>query len=645
MAPVLWVLLGYLVLLLQVLWRSLRMLLSRLLQMLSIMLASQSLLLPLLPPLLMILALTCLVLLWMVLHPPRMLRLLLGIILFCILVMSTLWLLGQSLASQRSVHLMIITVMLLLSNLTNMTIMPLVFSSTHDLVDMVEPITYRMACTIPHWQQAMEEEIAALHDQGTWSLVASLNNCNIVGCKWVYKVKKNPDGTISRYKVRFVAPGFSQRQGLGFQETFSPVVRHTTVRLVLALAASNCWKLRQLDVKIVFLHGDLQEEVYMQQPKGFVDPLFPSHVCKLHKSLYGLKQAPRAWNDKFTSFLPTLGFASNHCDPSLFVRIQSASIVILLLYVDDIILTGSDELALQFVIDELGSVFELKDMGPLTYFLGLQIHYDASGMFITQEKMPRIFFIELVWHRASLALLHVFLMFILALPTDGIPLADPITYRSLVGALQYLTFTRPDIAYAVNTACQFMKSPTDVHFGLVKRILRYLQGSLHRGLHYSAGPLRLIAYSDADWVVILAPGGPLLGSLFSWQSKRQSAVSRSSTEAEYRALANTAADVYWIHQVLCVLQVPLCSPPLLHCDNLSAIALSSNDVFHSRIKHLDTDFHFVREKVQQKDLQLQFISTSDQVADLLTKGLLPGVFSQYCSNLNLSSRLVQIAEG
>ena len=184
----------------------------------------------------------------------------------------------------------------------------------------VEPHSFKAASTIPEWQSAMREELDALHAQGTWDLVPLPPAKNLVGCKWVYRIKKNADGSIARHKARLVAKGFSQEEGIDYNETFSPVVKPTTVRLVLALAAQFNWSLRQLDVTNAFLHGLLHEEVYMTQPQGFVSKLHPSDfVCRLKKSLYGLKQAPRAWNERFTSFLPSLGFQASPADPSLFV--------------------------------------------------------------------------------------------------------------------------------------------------------------------------------------------------------------------------------------------------------------------------------------------------------------------------------------
>ncbi|CAL2264036.1 unnamed protein product [Prunus armeniaca] len=433
----------------------------------------------------------------------------------------------------------------------------------------------------PQWKQAMQEEIDALHMQGTWSLVPNPGNKNIVGSKWIYKIKRNSDGSIARHKAWLVAQGFSQEQGLDFSETFSPIVRHTTIRLILSLDAMNKWQLRQLDVKNAFLHGELEEEVFMKQPQGFADPRYPDFVCKLKKSLYGLKQAPRAWNAKFTRYLPAIGFQASQSDPSLFVRHSDSEVVILLLYVDDIILTGSNEKMVQLVIDELRFVFEMKDLGKLKFFLGLQVSYASNGdIVVNQSKYAK----ELL-HKAGMHSCrscstpckpHT-----QVLKESGEVLTDPTLFRSIVGALQYLTFTRPDLAYSVNSVCQYMNQPTDLHWHLVKRILKYVQGTLEYGLSFTTGDMHLSAYSDADWA---------------------GDINTRIAEAWYRALANTTADLAWIRQVLKDLKLYLPDPPVAYCDNLSTLTLSSNPVYHSRIKHLDIDFHFVRERVQKKDL-------------------------------------------
>ncbi|XP_068329800.1 uncharacterized mitochondrial protein AtMg00810-like [Pyrus communis] len=304
-----------------------------------------------------------------------------------------------------------------------------------------------------------------------------------------------------------------------------------------------------MDVKDAFLHGILQEEVYMAQPSGFQSTAHPPHyVCKLQKSLYDLKQAPRAWNDRFTSFLPGLGFKASQANPSLFVQHSSKGTVVLLLYVDDVILTGSSELV-SGVITGLTDKFDMKNLGQLNYFLGLQISYTTGGLFVSQTKyitelVAKVDFQDckscatpcLPYHRL--------------LKNDGKPFHNPEQYIGIVGALQYLTFTRPDIAFSVNQACQFMHNPMESHVIAVKQIIRYLKGTSNFGIQFRPGPIHLQFYSDADWVgdpndhrstsgfVIFLGSNPI-----SWSSKKQHTVSKSSTEAEYRALAITIAEL------------------------------------------------------------------------------------------------------
>ncbi|KAM1099692.1 hypothetical protein ACFX15_006016 [Malus domestica] len=521
------------------------------------------------------------------------------------------------------------------------------------LVDLsqTEPATYKSALKSSVWLSTMKEELSALHSQGTWSLVPLPPHKNLVGCKWVYKIKKNADGTISRYKARLVAKGFNQEEGVDYGETFSPVVKPTTVRLVLALAAHFGWSLRQLDVKNAFLHGILQEEVYMSQPPGFLDPHYSTHVCRLHKSLYGLKQAPRAWNERFTMFLPSLGFLTTYSDSSLFVKHVGQSVVLLLLYVDDIIITGSATDAITEVIGALHSEFDIKDLGPLHYFLGIQITQQSHGLFLSQSKYVSDLLIKTDMLQSKSCTTPC-LAYNRLLKDDGKPFNNPALYRSIVGALQYLTFTRPDIAFSVHQVCQFMHCPMESHFVAVKRILRYLRGTQDYGIQFSTGDLTFYAYSDADWagdpndrrsttgLVVYLGSNPI-----SWSSKKQNTVSRSSTEAEYRALSSTVAEMDWIKQLLQFMNVSVPSPAILYCDNLSAIALAYNPVMHQRTKHIDIDVHFVRERVAKKLLQVQFVTSNAQFADILTKGLSTSLFHTHCYNLRLGNSHPEIAGG
>lgn len=232
----------------------------------------------------------------------------------------------------------------------------------------------------------MDVQINALIKNGTWSLAKYEHGMNVVGSKWVFRIKRNPDGSVERYKARLVATGFHQQEGIDYGETFSPVIKPCTIRLVLSIAVMNHWPLRQLDVENAFLHGELDEEVYMKQPPGYVDPNYPNHVCRLHKSLYGLKQAPRAWFSKLSGYLKQLGFTASIADNSLFVRQTSSSIIYVLVYVDDIIVTGSSSSLTDKLITDLGSAFAVKDMGALTYFLGVEVIKQGAHLILTQHK-------------------------------------------------------------------------------------------------------------------------------------------------------------------------------------------------------------------------------------------------------------------
>ncbi|CAM8971397.1 unnamed protein product [Rhodiola kirilowii] len=487
----------------------------------------------------------------------------------------------------------------------------------------------------------MAEEINALLKNQTWSLVPPSPVQHVVGCKWIFRIKRKSDGSVERYKARLVAKGFHQQYGIEYGETYSPVVKPATIRTVLCLAVSRNWPLRQLDVKNAFLHGFLQEDVYMSQPPGFIDPSRPTHVCKLLKSIYGLKQAPRIWFERMSHFLLAVGFRLSKADSSLFIYRHGGHTIFFLLYVDDIVVTAdSEDLLLRF-INMLSNGFDIKDLGPLHYFLGLQVISQADGLHINQLKYAH----DILAKYDLLQSQPVSTPMTTKSPlnsTDGTLLDNPTIFREMIGSLQYLTITRPDIAYSVNFISQFMSQPRTPHLVAAKRILRYVKGTIDYGLYFTPQrhPVTIAAYSDADWAGCLesrrSQSGYLIyigTNLVSWCSKKQPTIARSSAESEYRALAHASAETTWLASLLYELGANIQYPILLYCDNLSATYMASNPVFHARTKHIELDYHFVREKVAVGSHLVRFIPSTDQPADLLTKALHRHRHKTLCSKL------------
>ena len=407
------------------------------------------------------------------------------------------------------------------------------------------------------------------------------------------------------------------------------MVKPTTIRLVLSIAVNNGWQLRQLDINNAFLQGTFTEDVYMAQPPGFLDQDKAGFVCKLRKAIYGLKQTPRAWYEELKGFLTTSGFSNSLADTSLFIYKHGSSIIYMLVYVDDIIVTGDNAQVVNQFIQCLAARFSLKDLGSLTHFLGIKVQTHSGGGLLLSQKR---YILDLL-QRNNMANVK-------PTPTPlppgchlqlnmGVPMADPTTYRATLGSLQYLSLTRPDICFAVNKLSQFMHKPTDIHWQMVKRVLRYLQGTVQDCLLlHRHSPSSVHAFSDADWggnkedlsstsaYIIYLGRNPI-----SWSSKKQHTTARSSTEAEYRAVVDTAAEISWICSLLTELYFPVNHAPVIYCDNIGATQLSSNPVFHSRMKHVAIDFHFIRQRVQSGNLRVSHVSSQDQLADVLTKSL------------------------
>ncbi|KAH9799567.1 retrovirus-related pol polyprotein from transposon RE2 [Citrus sinensis] len=516
-----------------------------------------------------------------------------------------------------------------------------------------ELISISQALTDPKWLKAMQEEFQALQANHTWELVLPTVPVKVVGNKWVFRIKYNPDGSILKHKARLVAKGFHQVHGIDYTETFSPVVKASTVRVVLSIAVMNNWILRQIDVNNAFLNGILDQEVYMAQPEGFVNSQKPQHICKLRKAIYGLKQAPRAWFARFrTAMTSQWNFQNSKSDNSLFYKRENGHLLLVLVYVDDIIITGSNSARVQQVIQDMQHTFALKDLGELSYFLGIEVSKLNNGIHLSQAK-----------YIADILMKHD-LTHCSPVPTpmstgqyltkaSGTDIANVSQYRSIIGALQYVTLTRPEISFSVNKLSQFLSYLKSSHWEACKRLLRYLKGTIHFGLQfYNCGALQINCFSDSDWAgdrddrKSVAGFAVFLGpNLVSWSSKKQSVVSRSSAEAEYRALAHAASEVVWIKSLLAELQVQLSTTPLMWCDNQSAISLAYNPIYHAKTKHVELDIHFIRDKVASKEIDVCFVPSEDQTTDVLTKALTFNQFHYLRSKLNVQPQAFSFQRG
>ena len=345
------------------------------------------------------------------------------------------------------------------------------------------PKTIAEALSHYGWRSAMLEEMSALNTNKTWELVPLPSGKSTVGCRWIFTVKVSPDGKVDRLKARLVAKGYTQIYSLDYCDTFSPVAKVTSIRLFLSLAALFHWPLHQLDIKNAFLHGDLQEEVYMEQPPGFVaQGGMSGMVCRLKKALYGLKQSPRVWFGRFSAVVVDFGLAQSSTNHSLFYRItESGRRILLLVYVDDIVITGDDMDGIALLKSHLHRQFHTKDLGPLKYFLGIEVARSKQGIYISQRK----YVLDMLEETGMLGCKHVDTPMdpnVKLLPNQGELFSDVRRYRRLVGKLNYLTVTRPDISFAVSVVSQFLNSPCEGHWEAVVRILRYLKRAPGKGL-------------------------------------------------------------------------------------------------------------------------------------------------------------------
>lgn len=478
------------------------------------------------------------------------------------------------------------------------------------------------------WYGAVTREIESIVENETWDVVDKPKNCKVLDSKWVFVVKDHENQECDKYKARLVVRGFNQdSSSFNYDEIYSPVARLSTIRTVLAIGNEKKFRFDQLDVKTAFLNGELNDDVFMYPPEGVSLP--QGKVLKLRKSLYGLKQAAKCWNDTFNNFVVQLGFQRSENDSCLYTLKKDGKCLYLCLYVDDILLGSEDDNLIDLTKEQLMSKFKIKDKGPVSHFLGLEVNYDREKgiMKIGQTKFAQ-------------KILSKFNM--LNCNTTSIPINPQLTlmqdtgdcsdkpYRELIGSIMYLMLgTRPDLSFCIHYFSRYQNNYSDELWIYLKNVLKYIKGSVNLGLVYkrSNQESMLTCFCDSDWASDKTDRKSVSGYLFYlydnlllWSTKKQNCVSLSTTESELVALCSALTEGLWVQKVLKDLGVNI-SKFIVWEDNMGCINIIKNPSNNRRVKHIDLKYHFISEQVANEKLEIKYIDSKHQVADILTKGL------------------------
>lgn len=509
-----------------------------------------------------------------------------------------------------------------------------------------EPQSYEEAMASQNkadWQQAMQNEYDSLIKNGVWELVDRPHNHNVIKCRWVYKVKQDTKGNFDKFKARLVARGFDQKPGVDYDQTFSPVVRHSTMRILFSLANEMNMDIDHIDVATAFLHSNLQEKIFMEQPSGF-ECNNKNKVCLLRKSLYGLKQASRAWNQTVHDLLTKHGYTQTKNEPCVYYLRQNNNLTIIAVYVDDFFIFSNCDIQKNNLINILSNNFCIKNLGPVKNCLGMNIYRDRSkGILILKQSE----YIKKLLNRFNMQdCKNVATPMQVNEKFDGSSnsnLQCEFNYRELIGCLMYLCVcTRPDISFCCSRMSQFNNCFTSTHCTAAKRILRYLHGTIDHGLVFTCSKnLNLVSYADADWANDPSDRKSYTGYVIklgnnsvNWESRKQQTVALSSTEAEYIAMSDTCRDIMFIRQF--VYEV---IGKYLNCkiynDNQSALKLLNSKECHRRTKHIDVRYHFMKDLRYKNVICFEYLQTNEMIADILTKALSKVKHYNFMKSLNV----------
>lgn len=441
-------------------------------------------------------------------------------------------------------------------------------------------------------------------------------------------MKQNDDGEVMRYKARLVAKGCAQKPGIDFNETFSPVVRYVSIRYLMALAVKNGYTVHQMDAITAFLQGDLEEEIFMEQPECYDDK--SNRVCKLNKAVYGLKQAGRQWNLKLDAALKKFGLIRCKSDPCIYFDRELK--IIIAIYVDDFLIFYKDVNDLNKLRNFLNEIFKMKDLGAAQSCLGIRIRQTENSI-----EMDQSAYIKEILERFNMSECkpmgtpsNTSEKLSVNMINENNNLVGKVPFQEAVGSLLHLTQgTRPDIAFAVNDVSRFIANHSNEHWQAVKRIFRYLKGTIDAKLVFHLnGNVNMHAFTDADWASEIDKRRSCSGyvvkmsnAAVSWNSKRQPIVALSSTEAEYIALSSAVREVIWIRQLAQEVDHEFSGPTVIYCDNQSTIKLSASEAYRPRTKHIDVRFHHTRDKIDDDTIKIEFCPTKNMTADVLTKAV------------------------
>ena len=495
-----------------------------------------------------------------------------------------------------------------------------------------EPQSFKeaMSCPeAPQWKEAVNSEIESILQNHTWELVDLPPATKPLGYKWIFKRKMKADGSIDKYKARLVVKGYRQKEGLDYFDTYSPVTRITSIRMLIAIAAINNLEIHQMDVKTAFLNGDLEEEIYMEQPEGFVAPGKEKKVCKLVKSLYGLKQAPKQWHEKFDNAMLSNGFKINECDKCVYVKNTEKEYVIVCLYVDDMLITGSSDDMIKATKKMLTSKFDMKDIGVADVILGIKITRTSGGLILSQSHYIEKILDKFDKNNDGVAKTPVDVNLHLSKNTgEGV---SQLQYSKIIGSLMYLmNCTRPDIAYSVSKLSRFTSNPGENHWKAIVRVLRYLRYTKDYGLHYTNYPGVVEGYCDANWISDSKDSKSTSGYVFtigsaavSWKSSKQTCIARSTMEAEFIALDKAGEEAEWLRNFLeDIPNWPKPVPPIcIHCDSQSAIGRAQSKMYNGKSRHIRRRHNTVKQLLTNGVISIDYVKSKDNIADPLTKGL------------------------